>query len=70
MTIEELYDLLSKRIDKIDTRLDGIDGRLYNVENAVPELQGRKAGIGVVRDWIVGLSAIYALIIPLTALLK
>ncbi len=92
MNIQELYDLMSKRLDEMsartDTRLDemsartdarfsevitrlaGVDERLRGVETKVAELQGRKMGISTVRDWIVGLSAVCALIISLIALLK
>ncbi len=103
MNIQELYDLMSKRLDEMSartdarleemsartdarleemsartdarfseviTRLEGIDDRLRGVETKVAELQGRKMGISTVRDWIVGLSAVCALIISLIALLK
>ena len=92
MNIQELYDLMPKRLDEMSartdarfeemsartdarfseviTRLDGIDDRLRGVETKVAELQGRKMGISTVRDWIVGLSAVSALIISLIALLK
>ena len=103
MNIQELYDLMSKRLDEMSARtdarleemsartdarleemsartdarfseviqrLEGIDDRLRGVETKVAELQGRKMGISTVRDWIVGLSAVCALIISLIALLK
>ena len=103
MNIQELYDLMSKRLDEMSartdarldemsartdarleemsartdarfseviTRLEGIDDRLRGVETKVAELQGRKMGISTVRDWIVGLSAVCALLISLIALLK
>ncbi len=103
MNIQELYDLMSKRLDEMSARtdarleemsartdarleemsartdarfseviarLEGIDDRFRGVETKVAELQGRKMGISTVRDWIVGLSAVCALIISLIALLK
>ena len=103
MEIQELYDLMSKRLDEMSARtdarleeisartdarlsemsartdarfseviqrLEGIDERLRSVETNVAELHGRKMGISVARDWIVGLSAVCALIISLIALLR
>ena len=72
MNIQELYDLMSKRLDEMSARtdarfseviqrLEGIDERLRGVETKVAELQGRKMGVSTVRDWIVGLSAVCAL---------
>ncbi len=116
MTIQELYELLSKRLDDMDVRhtkqlddmdvrhtkqlddmdarhterlndmdarhtqrlddmdarhtqrLDNIDTRLRNVETGIAELRGRKAGFTVLKDWIVAISAVVALIISIIAL--
>ena len=77
MELQDLYDLMKdnfaevkERFAEISTRLDGIDERLRQVETDVAELRGRKMGISVARDWIVGLSAACALVISLIALLK
>ena len=116
ITIQELYELLSKRLDdmdlrhtkrlnEIDTRftqqladmdtrftqpladmdarhiqrlneldvrhtqrLDQIDERLRGVEAGIAELQGRKAGFTLLKDWVVVICAIAALIVSIIAL--
>ena len=72
MTIQELYELLSKRIDEMDTRhtqrLDDIDTRLRGVETGIAELRGRKAGFSVLKDWVVAICAVAALIVAIIAL--
>ena len=79
MTIQELYELLSKRIDEMskridemDTRhtqrLDDIDTRLRGVETGIAELRGRKAGFSVLKDWVVAICAVAALIVSIIAL--
>lgn len=116
MTIQELYELLSKRLDEMDARhtqrlnemdarftqqlndmdirhtqrlsetdtrftqqlnemdarhtqrLDQIDERLRGVETGIAELQGRKAGFSVLKDWVVAICAIAALIVSIIAL--
>ena len=54
MTIQELYELLSKRLDDMEARhtqrLDDIDERLRGVETGIAELRGRKAGFTVLKD--------------------
>ena len=79
MTIQELYELLSKRLDEMSKRsdeidarhmqrLDHIDERLRGVEIGIAELQGRKAGFTVLKDWIVAICAVAALIVSIIAL--
>lgn len=116
MTIQELYELLSKRLDDMDIRhtqqlseldarftqrlnetdtrftqqlndmdarhaqrlneldvrhtqrLDQIDERLRGVEAGIAELQGRKAGFSVLKDWVVAVCAVAALIVSIIAL--
>jgi len=116
MTIQELYELLSKRLDDMDIRhtqqlseldtrftqrlseldtrftqqlndmdtrhaqrlneldlrhtqrLDDIDERLRGVETGIAELHGRKAGFSLLKDWIVAVCAIAALIVSIIAL--
>ena len=83
MTIQELYELLSRRLDEMDARhaqrlnemdarhtqrLDHIDERLRGVETGIAELRGRKAGFSVLKDWIVAICAVAALIASIIAL--
>ena len=68
--LDEMSARTDARFSEVITRLEGIDDRLRGVETKVAELQGRKMGISTVRDWIVGLSAVCALLISLIALLK
>ncbi len=68
MTIEELYDLMTKGFDEMKTTLTSIDERLRNVETDVAELRGRKIGFSVLKDWIVAICAIAALIASIIAL--
>ncbi len=68
MTIEELYDLMTKSFDEMKTTLTSIDERLRNVEKDVAELRGRKIGFSVLKDWIVAICAIAALIASIIAL--
>ena len=105
MTIQELYELLSKRLDDMEARhtkqlddmdarhtqrlndmdtrhtqrlddmdarhtqrLDDIDERLRGVETGIAELRGRKAGFSVLKDWIVAICAVAALIVAIIAL--
>ena len=105
MTIQELYGLLSKRLDDMEVRhtkqlddmdvrhtqqlndmdarhtqrlnemdarhtqrLDDIDERLRGVETGIAELRGRKAGFSVLKDWIVAICAVAALIVSIIAL--
>ena len=72
MTIQELCELLSKRLDDMEVRhtqrLDDIDERLRGVETGIAELQGRKAGFSVLKDWIVASCAVAALIVSIIAL--
>lgn len=72
MTIQELYELLSKRLDDMDARhtqrLDDIDTRLRSVETGIAELRGRKAGFTVLKDWIVAICAVAPLIVLIIAL--
>ena len=49
-------------------RLDQIDERLRGVEAGIAELQGRKAGFTLLKDWVVAICAIAALIVSIIAL--
>ncbi len=68
--IEKVEARLTSRIEKVDTKVDTIDTRLRTVETGVAELRGRSLGFGVLRDWIVTICAIGALIISIFALVK
>ncbi len=68
--IEKVEASLTSRIEKVDTKVDTIDTRLRTVETGVAELRGRSLGFGVLRDWIVTICAIGALIISIFALVK
>ena len=83
MTIQELYELITKQLDDMDARhtqrlddmdarhtkrLDDIDERLRGIETGIAELQGRKAGFTVLKDWIVAICAVVALIVSIIAL--
>ena len=77
MTIEEMYELMSKgfekidqRFDKIDQRFDKIDERLRNVETDVAELKGRKSAFMTIKDWVIAICAFSAVIISLLAYFK
>ena len=74
MTIQELYELLSKRLDELSKRLDDMDARhtqqlddvdtrLRGVETGIAELRGRKAGFSVLKDWVVAICAVAAPIV-------
>ena len=77
MTIEEMYELMSKgfdkidqRFDKVDERFDKVDERLRNVETDIAELKGRKSAFMTVKDWVIAISAVSAVIISLLAYFK
>ena len=63
MTIEELYELMSKGFDKIDKRL-------RNVETDIAELKGRKSAFMTIKDWVIAICAVSAVIISLLAYFK
>ena len=72
---QQLNDLdvrLTKRLDDLDVRhtqrLDDMDERLRGVETGIAELQGRKSGFSVPKDWIVASCAVAALIVSIIAL--
>ncbi len=62
----------TQRLDEMDARhtqrLDHIDERLWGVETGIAELRGRKAGFSVLKDWIVAICAVAALIVAIIAL--
>ena len=84
MTIEEIYELMSKgfdkidqrfdkvdeKFDKVDERFDKVDERLRNVETDIAELKGRKSAFMTVKDWVIAISAVSAVIISLLAYFK
>ena len=62
----------TQRLDDMDARhtqrLDDIDERFRGVETGIAELRGRKAGFTVLKDWIVAICAVAALIVAIIAL--
>ena len=68
--VEEAETALTARIEKVESKVDAMDTRLRTVEAGVAELRGRSLGFGVLRDWIVTICAIGALIISIFALVK
>ena len=77
MTIEEMYELMSKgfdkidqRFDKIDDRFDKVDDRLRNVETDIAELKGRKSAFMTIKDWVIAICAASAVIISIFAYFK
>ena len=62
----------AQRLDDMDARhtqqLDDIDERFRGVETGIAELRGRKAGFTVLKDWIVAICAVAALIVAIIAL--
>jgi len=73
MTIQELNELLSGRLDDMEARhtqrLNDMDARLRGVETGIAELRGRKAEFSVLKDWVVAICAVAALycLNPLTS---
>ena len=77
MIIEEMYELMSKgfdkidqRFDKIDERFNKVDERLRNVETDIAELKGRKSAFMTIKDWVIAICAVSAVIISLFAYFK
>lgn len=68
--IKESETELKSEIEKINFKLDAIDTRLRVVETSVAELRGRNIGFSVVKDWIVALCAVAAIVVSVTALRK
>ena len=62
----------AQRLNELDIRhtqrLDQIDERLRGVKTGIAELQGRKAGFTVLKDWVVAICAVAALIVSIIAL--
>ena len=77
MTIEEMYELMSRgfdkidqRFDKVEERFDKIEERLRNVETDIAELKGRKSAFMTVKDWVIAICAVSAVVISLLAYFK
>ena len=69
-SIEKVESTLTSRINKVESKVDATDTRLRSVETGVAELRGRSLGFGVLRDWIVTICAVGALLISIFAFLK
>lgn len=62
---------LEKNIDEIKKTLISIDERLRNVETNTAELRGRKITLSSIKDWIIAVCAVGALIVSIiVALVK
>ena len=61
---------LKSDIEKINTKIDAIDARLRTVETGVVELRGRNIGVSVLKDWLVAICAVAAIIISIISLRK
>ena len=61
---------LKSDIEKINAKIDAIDTRLRTVETGVAELRGRNIGVSVLKDWLVAICAVAAIIISIISLRK
>ena len=61
---------LKSDIEKINLKIDEIDTRLRTVETGVAELRGRSIGFSVLKDWLVVICAVAAIIISIISLRK
>ena len=61
---------LKSDIEKINKKIDAIDARLRTVETGVAELRGRNIGVSVLKDWLVAICAVAAIIISIISLRK
>ena len=68
--VKESKTELKSEIEKINFKLDAIDTRLRAVETSVAELRGCNIGFSVVKDWIVALCVVAAIIVSIIALRK
>ena len=68
--IDKVESTLTSNIEKVESKVDATDTRLRAVETGVAELRGRSLGFGVLRDWIVTICAVGALLISIFAFLK
>ena len=68
--VKESETELKSEIDKTNSKLDAIDTRLRTVETGVAELRGRNIGVSVLKDWLVAICAVAAIIISIISLRK
>ena len=61
---------IKKEITITNTKIDGLDTRLRNVETDIAELRGRRIAFSLIKDWLVVLCAVAALIVSIVALQK
>ena len=61
---------LKSDIGNINSKIDAIDTRLRTVETGVAELRGRNIGVSVLKDWLVAICAVAAIIISIISLRK
>ena len=68
--VKESETALKSDIEKVNLKMDGIDTRLRTVETGVAELRGRNIGFSALKDWIVVICAVAAIIISIISLRK
>ena len=68
--VKESETALKSDIEKINSKIDEIDTRLRTVETGVAELRGRNFGFSVLKDWLVVICAVAAIIISIISLRK
>ena len=61
---------IKSEITEMNKKIDAIDERLRTVETGVAELRGRDIALSVVKDWIVAICAIAAIVVSIIALRK
>ena len=68
--VKESETALKSDIEKVNLKMDGIDTRLRTVETGVAELRGRNIGFSDLKDWLVVICAVAAIIISIISLRK
>lgn len=53
-----------------NNKIDALDSRLRNVETDIAELRGSRIAFSVMKDWLIALCAVTALIVSIIALRK
>ena len=61
---------LKSDIENINSKIDAIDTRLRTVETGVAELRGRNIGVSALKDWLIAICAVAAIIISIISLRK
>lgn len=61
---------VKEELTTINTKIEGLDTRLRNVETGIAELRGSNIAFLTIKDWIVVICAVAAIIISIVALRK